>query len=496
MTDGKRASPARGWQAYPPAPRPQTAPTARRWGRRQQRDAKLLLHPGPRAPHGQGGCGSSQQCTSQRDQRAFGRQQHQHMWRAGTHGAQHGQFAAAFIQPRQHHGHQAGQAHQGHQAADGQQRLFTQAHGGPQLVQRHTGQHGQQWLCPIAVDKALHVEHRHTVFQPHQRGRHLLGLQVELARHFGGNLHPRRRRQRCATHPIEMDGLYRLQTDMHRAVHRCAGAGQYTHHGEGLVGVFGGQRAANVCIGAQPVCQRDALTELVAQGLCHLGTQHGFIQTVQRAGEGAALRQRQRLPLTIRKVHKVLGRGAQHRVAAVAVSQGQRHDPGHGAVLGNGTHAVHADVVGGTTHPENRIQHQLHGPGAGAHHQVGAADRLRKAAADVGAQPLQAQQQRGGQCDGQDHQGQRATPVQGTACGDGQQGLHADAATVETAARFSPGSDSRSSKRCASRSSWLTKISVLPAAVQACISRAMKSSRSAASSAEVGSSAAPVRARR
>ena len=30
--DGRRASPAQGWQAYPPAPRPRRAPIARRWG--------------------------------------------------------------------------------------------------------------------------------------------------------------------------------------------------------------------------------------------------------------------------------------------------------------------------------------------------------------------------------------------------------------------------------------------------------------------------------
>jgi hypothetical protein len=105
-TDGRRASRAPGWQAYPPAPRRRTAPTARRGRRRQQRDAETLLHPGPGAPHGHRRCGSAQQCTGQRHQRAFGGQQHQHMARAGTHGAQHGQFAPAFVQPGQHHGHQ------------------------------------------------------------------------------------------------------------------------------------------------------------------------------------------------------------------------------------------------------------------------------------------------------------------------------------------------------------------------------------------------------
>jgi hypothetical protein len=39
--------------------------------------------------------------------------------------------------------------------------------------------------------------------------------------------------------------------------------------------------------------QRDALAQPVAQRLRHLGAQHGFVQTVQRAAEGTALRQHQ-----------------------------------------------------------------------------------------------------------------------------------------------------------------------------------------------------------
>jgi hypothetical protein len=349
----------------------------------------------------------------------FDGQQHQHLARAGAHGAQHGQFAPAFVQPGQHHGHQRSQADQGHQPADGQQRLFAHPYGGPQLVQRHAGQHGQQRFVGVVVDETLHVEHRDPVLQAHQRGRHLLWLQIELARHLGRDLHPRRCRQGRTADPVQVDGFYGLQADVHRAVHGRAGGRQHTDHGEGLVGVFGCQRRT----GALPhaVRQRDALAQGVAQRLRHFAAQHGFVKTVQRAAEGTALRQHQGLPIAIGKVREVLGCGAQHRVAAVAVAQGNGHDPGHGAVRRNGAHAVHPDVVGGAADAEHGVQHQLHRPGACAHHQVGAADRLAETGADVGAQSFQAQQQGRGQGDGQHHQRQRAAPVERAAPGNVQQ---------------------------------------------------------------------------
>ena len=343
------------------------------------------------------------------------------MARAGAHGAQHGQFTPAFVQPGQHHRHQRGQADQCHQARHGHQRALAQAHGRPQLVQRHAGQHGQQRLGLVVGDESLHVEHRHAVFQADQRGRHLPGFEIELARMLGRDLHPGRRRQRRTTGPVQVDGLYRLQADVYRAVHRRASAREHAHHGERLVGMLGGQIARRR---TQAMREGDALAQRVAQGLRHLGAQHGLVQAVQRAGEGAALGHHQGLAVAIGKPGEVLRRGAQHRVAAVGVAQGHRHHPRHGAVRSHGAHAVHADVVGGPAHAENGVQHQLHRPRARADDEVGAADGLGKAAADVTAQPLQTQQQGGGQRNRQHHQRQRAAAVPGAVDGDVQEPLH------------------------------------------------------------------------
>ena len=169
------------------------------------------------------------------DHRAFERQQRQHMAQPRAHGAQHGEFAAAFVQARHHHRHQPRQAHQRDQRRHQQQRVLADADHAPQFVQRHAGQDGHQRFAGVGGNPALHAEHRGAVLQAHQRGRHVLGREVELAHLLGGNVHARHRR---AAHPFEVDRFHGRQADVHRAVDRRAGAREHAHHGEGLVGML------------------------------------------------------------------------------------------------------------------------------------------------------------------------------------------------------------------------------------------------------------------
>ena len=73
----------------------------------------------------------------------------------------------------------------------------------------------------------------------------------------------------------------------------------------------------------------------------------------QRAGEGAALGQRQRLALAVGKAREIVGRGAQHRMAAVRIAQRDRHRPGHRTVHVSlqAIEAIHLDWAGGAPLP-------------------------------------------------------------------------------------------------------------------------------------------------
>ena len=148
--------------------------------------------------------------------------------------------------------------------------------------------------------------------------------------------------------------------------------------------------------------------------------------------------------------------------------------------------------------PTRNIEHQLHGAGARADHQVGAADGLRKTLAHVGAHALHESSNSVASAIDSTTSAERRTPVPGTVRRQVQR-LHAMLSSRGVARLISAREICRSNW-FASCLSWLTNTNVLRAALHSPSSSAMKASRSAVSSADVGSSAittsgAPIKAR-
>jgi hypothetical protein len=221
---------------------------------------------------------------------------------------------------------------------------------GHNSIERHAGQDGQQRLGAEGSHVALHREHRGPALQTHQRGGDGAWRQVHLRGLLGADGLARQWRAHL---PVDMDGLHRLQADVHRAVHRRAGGRQDADDGERLVGMVVGLQCAVA------MAEHDALAQRIAQPARHLVTEHhGVVQPRRTAGPRASTR---RWLLAVAEVLEVAGGGAQHRKAAVAVAQAQRHHPGHAAVLGQASRCV-ADVVGGVADAEHRVQQQLHRP--------------------------------------------------------------------------------------------------------------------------------------
>ena len=160
---------------------------------------------------------------------------------------------------------------------------------------------------------ALHIEDRCAAFEADQGRSDLFGRQVKLARLFGGDGHTRHGRP---TGPVQVDGFNRRQADMHRSVHRRAGAGQNAHHGEWLVGVFGTERSS-----ACAVAEGDSLPQGVAQRLGHFRAHDSLVQTVQRATEGLAFFDDEGLLVPVQKMLEVGGVGAQHRKPFVGITE-------------------------------------------------------------------------------------------------------------------------------------------------------------------------------
>jgi hypothetical protein len=183
-TGGRRAIRAPGWQAYPRPPRHRTGPTAAAVGAGLQRDAEARLHPGS-GPATASAATAAPSNAPARVTSAPSMASSTSTWRGpaptarSTASSRRRSFSPAST------------------TATSEARLttatsptwpaapFADPDHVPQLVQRHAGQHGQQRLGLVVGHEALHVEHRGPALQAHQRGGHLLGLQVELARLLG-----------------------------------------------------------------------------------------------------------------------------------------------------------------------------------------------------------------------------------------------------------------------------------------------------------------------
>ena len=147
---------------------------------------------------------------------------------------------------------------------------------------------------------------------------------------------------------------------MHGAVDRRSGGGEDADDAEGLVAVL------THCSVAQAVAEGDFPAHGIGEAPRHFAADHGL----EDAGEGAAGREAQGFALAEAEVAEVVGAGAQHREAAMRIAQRQWHRPIHGGMGGDCLIAGPADVVAGCARVEHCVEHQLHGAGAGADHQV------------------------------------------------------------------------------------------------------------------------------
>ena len=226
---------------------------------------------------------------------------------------------------------------------------------------------------------------------------------------------------------------------------------------------------------------------MVAQPGCHLSADHRLVQLRpacrQKARPSASC---ERLAVAVLEALEVLRRRAQHRQAAVRIAQRDRHQPPpRGA--GHRLQAGHLHVVGGAADVEHRIQHQLDRPRA----RRPPPGRCRSPTAKLARASTHAPaQQRGRQRDRRRRRGASAyrAAVPGAAPGDPEEAFLAPPVQLrqrQPAVEAPPG-----------RSSWLTNANEAGGAFAHRVQQQRHEvvARSAASSAEVGSSA--TRARR
>ena len=113
-----------------------------------------------------------------------------------------------------------------------------------------------------------------------------------------------------------------------------------------------------------------------------------------------------------------------HTITPVAVSQGNRNQPGQAVILFQALIGRPANVVGGIANMKHGVQQQVQLATSGADDQVCTADGAGEGLFDLRAEVLDAQQQGNAQGQGQAHQGQYFFPVpeagqgecQGQAC--------------------------------------------------------------------------------
>ncbi|MNY36185.1 hypothetical protein D3C86_1706580 [compost metagenome] len=140
------------------------------------------------------------------------------------------------------------------------------------------------------------------------------------------------------------------------------------------------------------------VAEFVVQRIRDFGAEHHFERV---GGEGAAIGQFQVLLAAVLVMLEVGLGGAHHPIAAMGIAEGHRDRPFHFRVAGEVFEAVPANVVGGVTDAEHRVQQQVHRAGARADNQVGAADGAGETGFGLCAHTLHGQQQTHRQGDGE-----------------------------------------------------------------------------------------------
>ncbi len=190
--------------------------------------------------------------------------------------------------------------------------------------------------------------------------------------------------RRHAVLPVDVQRFHAGQADVQGAVDRSAGALQHANHAERLVVVLH-QADPGDAMG-----QHDTVVEPVAQRAGHFGAQYHLERV---AFEGAAFGQLQRLLAAVAVMLEIGAAGAHHSITTMGIAEGNRDCPVDTRVFGEVLVAFPADVVRRVTDAKHRIEQQIHRAGAGADHQVGAADGAGEAGAGFAAYPFDGEQQ-------------------------------------------------------------------------------------------------------
>ncbi|RMU42189.1 hypothetical protein ALP29_200926 [Pseudomonas syringae pv. avii] len=179
-----------------------------------------------------------------------------------------------------------------------------------------------------------------------------------------------------------MDGFHAAQADVQCAIHRRGGRLEDADHGKRLVVVLDQADRRNA------VRQYQFVAELVMQRSGDFRAKDNLKRIGLKRTPFSHLQVLLAAELIMLEVRLV---GAHHPVATVRVAQRNRYSPFDLFALGKVLEAVPANVVGGVTDAEHRIQQQIERAGARADDQVGAADGAGEAGAGFGAHPLDGQ---------------------------------------------------------------------------------------------------------
>lgn len=327
--------------------------------------------------------------------------------------AQDRHLAAAVFESDQQCGEHADQADQNDEGRHHhQQRVLSQADHRPEYGEGNVGQDCQQGLARVLIDAALQREGGDARFQPDQHRGDGLRRQTPGARLLDID---RASWHRRAALPAEVDGLDRLQADMHAAIDRGAGALEDAGDAKRLVLMAGEADIAGA------VGDDDRIAEPITERGRDLGAEHGVVEI----GEALALGQHQRLIAPVAIVIEIGRAGAEHRKAAMRIPEREWHCLGHARHGGNLLIALPGEVVGGVADAKHRVQHQLHRPAARADDEISAGESVGEAGARLAAHALDAEQQGDAERDREQRQQRREATVEQAVQGESEEG-HGD----------------------------------------------------------------------
>ena len=256
-----------------------------------------------------------------------------------------------------------------------------------------------------------------------------------------------------------MNGGDGLQTHVHRAIDRCAGALEDAGDPERLVLVM---RETHI---AQAMGDHHHVALLVAELPGYVSADHGVVKISEALPGSKTNRAITSEPI----VFEIIVVGPHHSKPAVRVTERDGDRPGDVRMVGDLLVTRPADVSRRIADAKHGVEQQVELSGASPDDEIDARHGVRKTIARCRAHLLHAEQQRHADGDGADGEQCRGAAVTQRA-----QGQH-QAASASLRCRSS--SEITRSNRAPSEVSWLTNSSVVPRLAHSAMTSCRKSSR-------------------